>query len=210
MMLRRAILNRLFGLLYTRLAWAYDAVAWVASAGYWYRWTASVLPFIESGPVLEVGSGRGRLLPRIVNLGHVAVGLDRSRQMAQYTAGQHHALALVGDGRAIPFADQRFGTLVTTFPAPYILEATTHEEFARVVRTGGLWLWVDAPVLNHEAITLPARLVERIARGKTATSTRQASLATLAQDLSGGLWDVQLRQLPVGRSTVTLRLARRR
>jgi SAM-dependent methyltransferase len=207
--LRRAILNRLFDLLYTRLAWSYDVVAWIVSAGYWYRWTASVLPFIEDGPVLEVGSGRGRLLPRITNLGHDAVGIDRSPQMARYTASQRDALVLVGDGRALPFADQHFGTVVTTFPGPYILNAATHEEFARVVRAGGLWLWIDAPALNHEAITLPARLIERIARGNSSAATRQASLATLSRDLSRGLWDVQVRQLPVGRSTVTLRLARR-
>ncbi|MDQ4075704.1 MAG: class I SAM-dependent methyltransferase, partial [Chloroflexota bacterium] len=67
---RRKLLLTLFDLLYTRFAWAYDTVSWLVSAGLWYRWTEQVLSFVESGPVLEVGCGRGRLLYTMAQQGY--------------------------------------------------------------------------------------------------------------------------------------------
>ncbi len=204
--MRRTLLQRFFGLLYTRLAWGYDVVAWLASAGHWYRWVAAALPFVEAGPVLEVGCGRGRLLRPLAERGHQVTGLDYSGEMARHAAQASGQPIVQGDGRVLPFEDGQFATLVTTFPAPYVLEGETQREFARVVRPGGLWLWVDAPALGPAASTALARLVTRAAHGKASDDEVSRHLSL---DRSEGLWSVQMERVSVGPTTVALRIARR-
>lgn len=204
--IRRAVLQRFFGLLYTRLAWGYDGVAWVASAGQWYRWVAAALPFVEQGPVLEVGCGRGRLLRPIAEHGFRVVGVDYAWEMAQFAARRSSQPVLRGDGQRLPFADSTFGTLVTTFPAPYVLAAETQREFARVVRPSGRWVWVDAPALNPEASTALARLVTNAAQGR---APQEDALRFLKEDRSGGWWQVRVARVAVGPATVTVRVAER-
>lgn len=206
--MRRRFFLALFDQLYTRFAWGYDLAGWLASAGLWYRWVEQVLPHVEAGPVLEVGFGRGHLLATLAARGFEAVGVDWSMQMAEHVA--RAGLPVVrGDGRHLPFPDAHFSTLVTTFPAPYILEPTTQRELARVTRPGGLWLWVDAPAFRPVALTLPARLLGRLAWGAPVGDEEQPP-APLLEDRSGDQWAIEARRVVVGPSTVTLRLARRR
>lgn len=141
---------RFFEHLYTDLAWAYDLAAWLASGGLWYEWVDVAARFVAGDPVLEVGFGRGHLLVRLARQGHTVVGVDRSPQMVaaarRTVAAAGVPVRLVqGDGTALPFADSTFGTLITTFPAPYVLTEGAQREFARVLQPGGRWVWVDAP-----------------------------------------------------------------
>ncbi|MBA3530788.1 MAG: class I SAM-dependent methyltransferase [Ardenticatenales bacterium] len=204
-MLRRSFLLRFFELLYTRLAWAYDLIALTVSAGYWYRWGRAALPFIEQGPVLEVGCGRGRLLRPIANLGYLTLGLDRSLTMARHAARSGEPV-MCATGQQLPVPDGALGTLITTFPAPYILAPETQREFARAVRPGGLWLWVDSPSLDSSTATLLARLVTLLAQGRT---PEQDARSLLEEDRSGGLWQVHHRRVTMGATTIAVRLARR-
>lgn len=205
-MLREQVLHTFFNLLYTRLAWAYDLVAWAVSAGQWYHWVKAVLPFIEDGPVLDVGCGRGHLLRPIAQLGYSVVGLDSSAQMVCHARVHSGQEVLRGDGQFLPFKDGHFATLITTFPAPYIIERQTQEEFARVVQVGGLWLWIDAPALKPNFAHLLPNIITRLAKG---SSSVQSTIPLLAQERTGGLWAVHQRQLRVGQTTVMLRLAQR-
>ncbi len=143
-----------FDRLYTDLAGVYDLVAWLASGGLWYQWVEAAARFLADDPVLEVGFGRGHLLVRLACQGRNVVGVDRSPQMV--AAARRRATAtgvpvklVQADATALPFADQTFGTLVTTFPAPYVLSETAQQEFARVLKPGGRWVWVDAPRWPH-------------------------------------------------------------
>jgi SAM-dependent methyltransferase len=206
-MLRRSLLLQFFELLYTRLAWSYDIVAWLVSAGHWYRWGRAALPFIEEGPVLEVGCGRGRLLHPIANLGHRVLGVDRSLTMARYAATSGEPV-LCASGQQLPIPAGAVGTLITIFPAPYVIDPETQREFARVVKPGGLWLWVDAPALDPAATTLLARGVTALADGRSDAHTLKAR-ALLNEDRSGGLWQVDCRRVPIGPTTVAVRIARR-
>jgi ubiquinone/menaquinone biosynthesis C-methylase UbiE len=205
-MLREQFLQSFFNLLYTRLAWAYDLVAWTVSAGQWYRWVEAVLPFIEHGPVLEVGCGRGRLLRPIARLGYSVVAVDSSQQMVRYATEHSSQLVLCGNGQFLPFKYGHFATLITTFPAPYIIQRQTQEEFARVVQVAGLWLWIDAPALEPSFGNLLPNIITRLAKG---SSSVQSTIPLLAQERSGGLWSVHRRRLRVGQTSVILRLARR-
>lgn len=204
-MLRQRLLRTFFGLLYTRLAWGYDGVAWLVSAGQWYRWAGAALPFIEAGPVLEVGCGRGRLLRPITRLGWSVVGVDYSWEMARHAARSSAQPVAQGDALALPFPDGHFATLITTFPAPYVLEEATQREFARVVRPGGLWLWVDAPALELKARTALAQAVTWLAQG----SAPPDSPPHLEADRSGGQWTVAMRRLTLRQTSIGLRVARR-
>ncbi len=206
-MSRRDLLLRLFDLLYTRFAWAYDLAGWLVSAGLWYRWAEQVLPHVSAGPVLEVGFGRGHLLRRLAARGVGVIGVDWSPQMVQHAAA-FGLPALRGDGRALPFPDAHFATLITTFPAPYVLEPATQREFARVLRPGGQWLWVDAPAFHPLASTLPARVLSWVAWGPPAGGAA-AHTAPLFQDRSDGQFAIELQRVVVGPSSVALRVARR-
>ncbi|MGH2544770.1 MAG: class I SAM-dependent methyltransferase [Ardenticatenaceae bacterium] len=204
-MIRRTILLALFDLLYTRFARSYDLVSWLASAGLWYRWTEEALSFVQAGPVLEVGCGRGRLLRALARDGHGVTGVDRSLQMAHYARKHSRQPVARADGRALPFRDGHFATLITTFPAPYVFEPWTQVEFARVVQPSGVWVWVDMPTFHLHAHTLLARVLTRFAWGKKPG----AGLPALAADRSGGLWQIELRRIHVGPSTVVVRVAQR-
>lgn len=159
MVLLHRILRWFFNHLYTNLAWAYDIVAWLASGGLWYEWTFVAEEFVRDGPILEIGVGRGRLLRRLDTGEHTAVGIELSSQMVaatqEYFADVGRRAPLVqGDGCRLPFPDSTFHTLITTFPAPYVAEERTQREFARVLRPGGRWIWVDRPQMRSFTLRL--------------------------------------------------------
>lgn len=159
MILPRRILRWFFNHLYTNLAWAYDSVAWLASGGFWYEWTFVAEEFVRGGPVLEVGVGRGRLLRRLDASEHTAVGIELSSQMVtaiqkNFADVGRRAPLVQGDGCRLPFPNSTFQTLITTFPAPYVTEEQTQREFARVLRPGGRWIWVDQPQMRSFTLRL--------------------------------------------------------
>lgn len=104
------------------------------------------------GPaVLEVGCGPGWLLADLLTAGYDCHAIDASPQMvraAQRTVRRRH-LPLREDtvqlarAQALPFADARFDTVVSTFPAPYISDPASLREIARVLRPGGRLVVVE-------------------------------------------------------------------
>lgn len=208
--LTRRLLLRFFDLLYTDLAWAYDLVSWVASGGLWYEWTFVAEQFVTDEPILEVGVGRGRLLRRLVQRYGTVIGVDVSPQMIDAAqrrieeAGRVAPLAQA-DGRQLPFADGTFGTLVTTFPATYVKHEQTQREFARVLRAGGRWVWVDAPVpraptLHMAVFTFFNRL----------TSSHVPALVGEERAPTIPAFDVTVERVPVGPTAVHVWLLQRR
>lgn len=124
--------------LYAELAGSYNLVSWVVSVGWWDRWRAVALRYIQGPRVLEIGFGTGELLPRLVTRARVAVGLEPSPAMQRQAHRKLRQLGLAvplvqARAQAMPFADHTFDTLVATFPAPYILEAATLAECARLL-----------------------------------------------------------------------------
>lgn len=141
-----------FDALYGPLAWAYDPVAWLVSRGAWHDWVLAALPALE-GDTLEIGSGTGHLLRALAERGDAPIGLDLSRPLlrraeARLRGGERRgAVRLVrARGQGLPFGDAAFDRVVTTFPAPYVLERATCQEIRRVLRPDGAWILVDAPL----------------------------------------------------------------
>ena len=135
-------LRRLYGWacerLYAELAWSYNLVSWLVSFGWWAQWRAVALSYVQGPRVLEIGFGTGELLPKLAVRTVLTVGLDLSpamhRQAQRKLARLGVTLPLVqARAQAMPFADHSFDTIIATFPAPYILEAATLAECARLL-----------------------------------------------------------------------------
>lgn len=151
--------------LYTEWAAVYDPVSALVSAGQWGRWRESALAFVDGEDVLEIGVGTGHLVSELSHTGRRAVGIDASPMMAARAARRQRAssvqaLIVQGFAESLPFADSSFDTIVSTFPASYILDRRTASECARVVRSEnpgsrpgrlvvvGLWVRTECSVLR--------------------------------------------------------------
>ena len=138
----RSIYQLLYRLLYNELAWAYNAVSWAVSLGRWDDWRRAALPFVRGNRILEVGFGTGALLPVLQDEMRRVVGIEPSAAMQRITSARLRRQAktvprVQGTAQHLPFADSTFDTIVSAFPAPYILDPCTHQEFARCLRPGG-------------------------------------------------------------------------
>ncbi len=163
-----AFLSLFLHWLYHKGAWAYDGVAALVSAGRWVGWVMRVLDHLEGERVLEIGHGPGYLLAAMVHQGLCPVGLDLSFQMAR-RARQRTGFAVPivqGRAQALPFPDEIVDTVVTTFPAPFILDPATWQEAARVLRPGGRFVvllsaWPAGPTLLSRAFRVLYRWTAR-------------------------------------------------
>lgn len=136
-------------LLYGRLAWTYDVVAWLVSNGQWRSWTRVGLYGLPDQGVLEIAFGPGHLLLERADAGVPGFGLDRSPQMLRQAARRlrrsGHPLRLVrGDVRHLPFAGACLRGILSTFPAEFILDHRMHREAARVLVEGGVFVVVPS------------------------------------------------------------------
>jgi len=125
--------------LYGRLAWAYDAISWLVGLGQWAAWRGASIAHVEGSRVLDIGFGTGELLIEMAESGLDPYGLELSAAMQAVTARKlrRRGISLPrvrALAQAMPFADGSFDSAVATFPAWYILDATTLREVARVVR----------------------------------------------------------------------------
>lgn len=130
--------------LYYEFAWSYDWVSWLVSLGAWSGWRRVALDYVQDAShttplVLELGFGTGELLLDMAQRNIQVYGLELSPAMHKITAAKlrkrrlkvHCVRALA---QAMPFADESFDNIIATFPAPYILQANTLHECARLLR----------------------------------------------------------------------------
>jgi ubiquinone/menaquinone biosynthesis C-methylase UbiE len=125
--------------LYDQLAWAYDAISWLVSAGAWSRWRRLALDYVGSGQTLEIGFGTGELLAEMVARGLLVAGVEPSVPMQHITACKLRERGLAARrvyalGQHLPFPAGTFAAVVATFPAEYIGERATLRELARILR----------------------------------------------------------------------------
>ncbi len=160
-MFLRWFLRTSFGLLYNQLAWSYDLVSWVVSAGQWRSWQRCTLPFLPGRPVLEVAHGTGNLLLDLVGLGLEPVGLDlspamssiASRKLKRRLGTPHLPVPLVrGRAESLPFASGSLSSIVSTFPSDFVAQADAIAEFYRVLRPGGAFVCVPGAQITGLAI----------------------------------------------------------
>lgn len=159
--------------LYHELAWSYDWVGRVVSAGRMAHWRRralahlpTVLPNGRQPRVLEIGFGTGELLIDLARQGHNPYGLELSPTMHWVTLRKLvgmglHLPRVRGQAQAMPFATGSFTAIVATFPTRYILDEQTLHECARLLAPGnrangatggclivvGLWVALQPPAL---------------------------------------------------------------
>lgn len=130
--------------LYYEFAWSYDWVSWLISLGYWSSWRRVALDYVTSAgastpTVLELGFGTGELLREMAQQGIQVYGLELSPAMHKIAAAKLQKQQLVvpcvrAEAQAMPFTAHCFDVLVSTFPAPYILNQATLHECVRLLR----------------------------------------------------------------------------
>lgn len=146
--------------LYNEFAWAYDLAAWIVSGGRWDRWRRMALDYVQAEPVLEIGFGTGELLIEMARRGRDVIGLDLSPAMHRVTARKMRHLGLWAPQvrsrvQNLPFPDDSFSTVVSTFPAEYIVDPASLAELHRVLRPGGrliiagLVVYTDQPAASR-------------------------------------------------------------
>lgn len=194
--LRRRIQRRAFDALYRWGAVGYDLVAWGAFGDDWAAWRTAAANLVDDTPVLDLGCGTGALVAELGRRGVPAVGVDRSAAMLD-VARRRAAGAALGlvraDARELPFSGRGFGGVISTFPAPFILDDDVAREVARVLRPAGVivvmvggridrWRWWQAP----------RRLLLRLFYGRATTggATGPAQSALLGDGFSGNWLEV--------------------
>lgn len=150
--------------LYHELAWRYDLVSTVVSAGGWDAWHRLALAEVQrsqlpaAAPLLEIGFGTGALLAAARKDGLPIIGLELSQAMhavttARLTSRAVEAPRVRASATDIPFHNGCFGAVISTFPSSYILDNGTLRECARVLYDGGaliiVGLWVMPRLAGH-------------------------------------------------------------
>lgn len=142
---------------YTTFAWTYDAVASLVSFGEWRQWGEAALPFIPDGvPVLEIAHGPGHLHHAMRQRGLVVFGIDRSSQMTKLLQAttQPAAHQAQADAQRLPFADESFGCVVSTFPAEFIFADSTLREIHRTLKQNGALIIVPSTAFRGGGVLM--------------------------------------------------------
>lgn len=167
----KALLRFFFRLLYHQFAFTYDLVAATVSLGRWKDWVLSVLPFVEGNRILEIGHGPGHLQRALLDRNLAAFGIDESSQMGRLA--QHNLRRFIrsqpvtpsdkslaytqvsltrGVSQYIPFPNETFDTLVSTFPSEYIFDPRTLAEAQRVLAPNGRFIILPGATIMGRGI----------------------------------------------------------
>jgi ubiquinone/menaquinone biosynthesis C-methylase UbiE len=151
-----ALLRFAFHLLYHQLAFSYDAVAWIVSAGEWAGWRRCVIPHLPPGRVLEIAHGTGTLSLDLAARGYSVSGIDLSPAMGKIARAKirrrRASAADIGsagepglvqaDVQRLPFPSDTFAAATATFPADFLFQRSTFHAVHRALRPGGIWVIV--------------------------------------------------------------------
>jgi ubiquinone/menaquinone biosynthesis C-methylase UbiE len=195
-------LERFFEMLYTRLAWGYDAVSWIASMGQWNAWVTAALVGIPCDNLLEIGHGTGHLISHLQSGAHRSWAIDPSIQMSRITRKRLLSSGLRVNicravAQALPFPSNQFSTVVATFPSRYIFDRRTIFEVARVLKQGGMIV-----IVLYARIT-SASVLDRLAKwlfDVTGQSGDAASTDFRPWEEAG--FSVKLEEISLGRADV--------
>ena len=131
-------------------AYLYRFASGVPFAGQWRVWQRLVLSRLHGHDVLELGCGLGDLLADMSEAGYLCHAVEQSPQMVKATRKtlqrrnlDKKATVIQGSSQHLPFSNESFDTVVSTFPSEYIYDPDTIAEVARVLRSGGRFIVVE-------------------------------------------------------------------
>jgi demethylmenaquinone methyltransferase/2-methoxy-6-polyprenyl-1,4-benzoquinol methylase len=134
-----------FRLLYNEMAWTYDWVSSGVSLGHWHAWQKAALLHLgvhEHAHILELAHGTGNLQIDMLAAGLQPLGYDLSPYMGRITRRKMRRMRLTprlvrGVAQQLPFPDEQFDGIVSTFPTEFIIHPQTLREAYRVLKPGG-------------------------------------------------------------------------
>jgi ubiquinone/menaquinone biosynthesis C-methylase UbiE len=164
---------------YTTFAWTYDTVASIVSFGEWKVWGACAIPFIRGAKVLEIAHGPGHLQLELRRRGMQVVGIDLSAQMNRMAVKRLRASGFSNtlsraSAMQLPFADNTFETVVSTFPSEFIFQDETLSEAHRVLVPHGRFVIVPTTQFRSKS---------------AATQTIEATYRATGQRASNGAFE---------------------
>jgi ubiquinone/menaquinone biosynthesis C-methylase UbiE len=196
--MRRSILGSIFQLLYRAGHWAYDPLTTIFFGPEWHRWRRTILPWVNDGTTLELNCGTGQLLDDLNERSDFVVGLDLSSSMLDAARKQKHSdsISLVrASGSILPFRDETFNSVVSTFPASYIAKQQTLDEISRVLRPGGFFLVVASARFKRFQWKRPfIHPILRVAYGSQQSMNRWPSTILEHPQLPGQWHDLPTRE----------------
>jgi ubiquinone/menaquinone biosynthesis C-methylase UbiE len=145
------ILRRLlFETLYKN-RYLYRFASTVPFAGQWRTWQRLVLSRLRGYDVLELGCGLGDLLADLLAAGYDSHAVEHSPAMAAAARDTlrkrkvgNDTNVILGVAQSLPFSDETFDNVVSTFPTEYIYDRDTISEIKRVLRPGGRVIIIEA------------------------------------------------------------------
>lgn len=131
-----------FRLLYYEMSWTYDLISWIVSLGHWRDWQRVSIKYLVGSRILELAHGPGHLLLEMNKSGFQPVGVDLSPYMSRRALRRIRRRGVVipltrARAQGLPFPENSFDSLLSTFPAEFIIQDTTLEEANRVLCSGG-------------------------------------------------------------------------
>jgi ubiquinone/menaquinone biosynthesis C-methylase UbiE len=163
----------LFETLYKN-AYLYRFASTVPFAGQWRTWQRLVLSRLCGHDVLELGCGLGDLLADMSEAGFLCYAVERSPQMVkaaretlQRRLLDKQVTVIQGSAQHVPFSNDSFDAVVSTFPSEYIYDPDTVAEVARVLRPGGRFIVIEGANLLPIGFLQPLLvLIQTIVYGK--------------------------------------------
>ena len=143
-----------FRLLYNEMAFTYDTVSWIVSLGQWRCWQRSSMQFLpDSGLVLELAHGTGNLQIDLQQANYQTIAFDLSPYMGRVASRKlaKHKLEqrfVQGSVFQLPFANQSFDAVISTFPTDFIVQPEMLKEANRILGDNGKLIVVLNGVLR--------------------------------------------------------------
>lgn len=146
-----------FRLLYNELAWTYDWVSWVVSLGEWSKWQRAGLGFLNGRSILEIGHGPGHLLMQMAQDGKEVVGVDLSPYMGRQARRRLLKVNLPAPivrsmVQALPFSENSFDSVLSTFPTEFVVDPETITAVYRVLKPNGCFVIVPEGHLTGKSL----------------------------------------------------------
>lgn len=109
-------------------------------------WVKQILNYVnDEGTILEIGFGTGVLYQDLAKQGHKVIGIDESQNMIKIAKSKLKSNKLLqrltrANAKNLPFSNETFNYVLTTFPSGYTFEPVFLEELERVLTKNGLFV----------------------------------------------------------------------
>jgi len=156
------------------------------SGGEWFEWVYQILPFVtQQEMILEIGFGTGKLINKISNRGKKIFGIDESQSMIKitknrFTTTQHSPIITRGDSSSLPFRNDSFDLILTTFPSEFVFSEKFHQELIRVLRSPGKFIALIAVSYNKRSfIDIFYRFIYMLTKQSFSIDSLEQKLSTI-------------------------------